>query len=130
MYTEHFKKRIFSSTWRISDAQGMIHMKLGLHVACLNVILTILPSCGHICISGFRCRLSVTTSIGTTSPRLPYIIHFCICHESNLTVGIDHIFYQCSGVVDGTRYIMSNTTFRIFVICSGYMQFILSTSIL
>ena len=24
---------------------------------------------------------------------------------------------------------MSNTTFRIFVICSGYMQFILSTSI-
>ena len=30
-----------------------------LHVACLNVILNILPSCGHICISGFRCRLSV-----------------------------------------------------------------------
>ena len=57
-------------------------------------------------------------------------IHCCICHESSLTVGIDLIFfYQCSGVVDGTRYIMSNTTFRIFVICSGYMQFILSTSI-
>ena len=33
-----------------------------LHVTCLNVILNILPSCGHICISGFRCRLSVTTS--------------------------------------------------------------------
>ena len=56
-----------------------------------------------------------------------YIIHFCVCHESSLTVGIDLIFYQCSGVVDGTRYIMPNTTFRIFVIC--YMQFILSTSI-
>ena len=57
-------------------------------------------------------------------------MHFCICHESSLTMGIDLIFYQCSGVVDGTRYIMPNTTFRIlFVICSGYMQFILSTSI-
>ena len=39
MYTEHFKKRLFSSTWRISVAHGMIHMKL--HVACLNVILNI-----------------------------------------------------------------------------------------
>ena len=58
-----------------------------------------------------------------------YIIHFCICHESSLTVCIDLIFYQCSGVVDGTWYIMPNTTFCIFVICSGYMQFILSTSI-
>ena len=58
-----------------------------------------------------------------------YIMHFCICHESSLTVGIDLIYYQCSGVVDGTRYIMPNTTFSIFVICSGYMQFILSTSI-
>ena len=56
-------------------------------------------------------------------------MHFCICHESSLTVGIDLIYYQCSGVVDGTRYIMPNTTFCIFVICSGYMQFILSTSI-
>ena len=34
-----------------------------------------------------------------------YIIHSCICHESSLTVGIDLIFDQCSGVVDGTRYI-------------------------
>ena len=56
-------------------------------------------------------------------------MHFCICHESSLTVGIDLIFDQCSGVVDGTRYIMPNTTFRIFMICSVYMQFILSTSI-
>ena len=56
-------------------------------------------------------------------------IHFCIFHESSLTVGIDLIYYQCSGVVDGTRYIMPNTTFRIFVSCSGYMQFILTTSI-
>ena len=44
-----------------------------------------------------------------------------LCHESSLTVGIDLIYYQCSGVVDhGTRYIMPNTTFCIFVICSGY----------
>ena len=50
MYTENFKKRLFSSTWRISVAQRMIHMKL--HVACLNVILNILPSGGQICISG------------------------------------------------------------------------------
>ena len=50
MYTDNFKKRLFSSTWRISVAQGMIHMN-------------ILPSCGHICISGFRCRLSVTNSV-------------------------------------------------------------------
>ena len=60
MYADNFKKRLFPSTWRISVAQGMIHMKV--HVACLNVILNILPTCGHICISGFRCRLSVTTS--------------------------------------------------------------------
>ena len=46
-----------------------------------------------------------------------YIMHFCVCHESSLTVGIDLIYYQCSGVVDGTRYIMPNTTFRILVIC-------------
>ena len=58
-----------------------------------------------------------------------YIIHFCICHESRLTVCIDLILYQCSGVLDGTWYIMPNTTFRIVVICSGYMQFILSTRI-
>ena len=45
-----------------------------------------------------------------------YIIHFCLCHESSLTVCIDLIFYQCSGVVDGTWYIMPNTTFRLFVI--------------
>ena len=58
-------------------------------------------------------------------------MHFCVCHETSLTVGIDLIYYQCSGVVDGrpTRYIMLNTTFRIFVICSGCMQFIFSTSI-
>ena len=55
-------------------------------------------------------------------------MHFCICHESSLTVVIDLIYHQCSGVVDGTRYIMPNTMFRIFVI-SGYMQLILSTSI-
>ena len=60
MYADNLKKRILSSTWRISVAPGMIHMKL--HVACLNVILNKLPSCGHICISGFRYRLSVTTS--------------------------------------------------------------------
>ena len=58
-----------------------------------------------------------------------YIINVCVCHESSLTVCIDLICYQCSGVVDGTWYIMPNTTFRIFVICSGYMQFIFSTSI-
>ena len=57
-----------------------------------------------------------------------YTIHFCICHESSLTVCMDLIFYQCSGVVV-TWYIMPNTTFRIFVTCSGYMQLILSTSI-
>ena len=63
MFKENFKKRLFSSTWRISVAHGMIHMNL--HVACLNVILNILPSC----ISGFRCRPSVTTKIGTHSFR-------------------------------------------------------------
>ena len=39
-----------------------------------------------------------------------YIIHFCICHESSLTVGIDLIYYQCSGVVDGTRYAEYNVS--------------------
>ena len=38
MYSENFKKRLFSSTWRISVAQGMIHMKL--HVACFNTCNT------------------------------------------------------------------------------------------
>ena len=59
MYKENVKTRLFSSTWRISVAHGMIHMNV--YVSCLNVILNILPSCGHICISGFRCRPSVTT---------------------------------------------------------------------
>ena len=59
MYKENVKKRLFSSTWRISVAHGMIHMNL--HVACLNVILNILQSRGNICISGVRCRPSVTT---------------------------------------------------------------------
>ena len=36
MYTENFKKRLFSSIWHISVALGMIHMKL--HVACLNAV--------------------------------------------------------------------------------------------
>ena len=40
-------------------AHGRIHVVL--HLTCLNVILNILPSCGNICISGFRCRPSVTT---------------------------------------------------------------------
>ena len=39
-------------------------------------------------------------------------------------------FYQCSAVVDGTWCVMPNTTFGIFVICSGYMLFILSMSII
>ena len=54
-----FKKKLSSSSWRISVAHGRI--RVFLHVACLNVILNILPSCGIICISGFRCKASVTT---------------------------------------------------------------------
>ena len=56
------------------------------------------------------------------------ILHNPVCHESSLTVCIDLFFYQCSVVLLMVRG-MPNTTFRIFVICSGYMQFILSTSI-
>ena len=54
-----------------------------------------------------------------------YIIHFCICHESSLTVGIDLIYYQCSSVVDGTRYIMPNgntiENFTLNIICSPFL---------
>ena len=59
MYKESFKKHIFSSTWRISVAHGRIRVIL--HVTCLNAMINILPSCGINCISGFRCRPSVTT---------------------------------------------------------------------
>ena len=59
MYEELFKKNILSSIWSISVARGRLHVIL--HVACLNVILNILPLCENICISGFRCRPSVTT---------------------------------------------------------------------
>ena len=69
MYKEDFKKRLFSSTWRISVAHGMIHMHL--HVACLNVILNILPSCGHICTNGFAVGPLLQLALVTTSPSLP-----------------------------------------------------------
>ena len=59
MYKELFKKHLFSSTWRIYVALVRIHVIL--HLTCSNVILNILPLCGNICISGFRCRSSVTT---------------------------------------------------------------------
>ena len=69
MYT-NVQKAHFSSTWRISVAHGRIHMIV--HVTRLNVIQilcnTILPSRGIICISGFRRRASVTTSIGSSLP--------------------------------------------------------------
>ena len=54
MYKELFKKKKNSSTWRIYVAHVRIHVIL--HLTCLNVILNILPSCGNICISGFRCK--------------------------------------------------------------------------
>ena len=41
-----------------------------LHLTFLNVILNILPSCGNICVSGLRCRPSVTTSTGVNRPQL------------------------------------------------------------
>ena len=58
----------------------------------------------------------------------PTIVYNTFLHISRIQF-VDLIFYQCSGVVDGTWYIMPNTTFRIFVICSGHMQFILCTCI-
>ena len=60
MYKENFKNKqkffhmaYFCRAWDDSHefTRGM-----------LNVIINILPSCGHICINGFRCRPSVTTS--------------------------------------------------------------------
>ena len=72
MYKENFKKRIFSSTWRISVAHGMIQMNL--HLACLNVILNILPSCGHInlVLVVFDVGPLLQLALVTTSPSLPY----------------------------------------------------------
>ena len=49
---------------------------------------------------------------------------YTFLHMSRIQFDSGYRSYFCisaaSGVVDGTRYIMSNTTFRIFVICSGY----------
>ena len=56
----NFSKNNFFSLWRISDTHGRINVIF--HVTYLNVILNILPLCENICISGFRCRPSVTTS--------------------------------------------------------------------
>ena len=60
MYKELFKKHLFSSPWRIYVAHGRIHVIL--HLTCLHVILNILHMCVNVCISGFRCRPSVTTN--------------------------------------------------------------------
>ena len=56
----NFSTKKNSSPWRIYVAHGRIHVVL--HLTCLNVILNTLLSCGNVCISGFRCRPSVTTN--------------------------------------------------------------------
>ena len=51
-----------------------------LHLACLNIILNILPSCGNICISGLAVGHMLQLALVTTSPSLPYMRHYvCIC---------------------------------------------------
>ena len=89
MYAEHFKKRLFSSTWRISVAQGMIHMKL--LVACLNVILHIgyYHRVDTFVLVVFAVGSLLQLALVTTSPRLPYVclsvclyIYICLSFSS------------------------------------------------
>ena len=72
MFTENVKKRLFSSIWRISVAQGMIHMKL--HVTCLNVILnkTYYQRVDTFVLVVFAVGSLLQLALVTTSPMLPY----------------------------------------------------------
>ena len=73
MHKETLKNHHSSSTWRISATHRMIHLIF--HVTRLNVILNLLPSCEIICISGFRCRASVTTCTCYNQPKSPLYTH-------------------------------------------------------
>ncbi len=73
MHKETLKNHHSSSTWRISATHRMIHLIF--HVACLNVVLNLLPSCEIICISGFCCRASVTTCTCYNQPKSPLYTH-------------------------------------------------------
>ena len=55
MYEESFKNK------KCLALGKFMFIHLILHVTSLNVLLSILSSCGHICTSGFRCRAPVTT---------------------------------------------------------------------
>ena len=73
MHKETLKNHHSSSTWSISVKHRMIHLIF--HVACLNVILNLLPSCEIICISVFCCRASVTTCTCYNQPKSPLYTH-------------------------------------------------------